>query len=130
MTKEHFSPERSLLWVASSKRDLLDMPEKVRSEFGHGLHQAQIGAIPSIGKVLSGFGGASVTELVLDHQGDTYRAVYTVRFKEVVIVLHAFQKKSKKGIKTPKQDIDLIRSRLKMAEEIYNEWKTKQNKKT
>jgi phage-related protein len=75
------------------------MPQEVRSEFGHGLHEAQIGAHPSIGKVLSGFRGASVIELVMDHQGDTLRAVYTVRFKEVVIVLHAFQKKAKAALR-------------------------------
>jgi phage-related protein len=121
-------PSRPLLWAASSKRDLLDMPQKVRSEFGHGLHEAQIGAHPSIGKVLSGFGGASIIELIMDHQGDTFRAVYTVRFKEVVIVLHAFQKKSKSGIKTPKQDIELICSRLKIAEDMYSEWKNKRGK--
>lgn len=115
--------EKPLLWVASSKRDLMDMPAKVVSEFGYGLYEAQIGEHPAIGKVLSGFGGASVIELVMDHQGDTFRAVYTVRFAEVVVVLHAFQKKSKKGIKTPKQDIELVHSRLKLAEEMYKEWK-------
>ena len=114
---------RQLFWVASSKRDLLEMPKEVRSEFGHGLYQAQIGAFPAIGKVLSWFGGRSVVELVMDDHGNTFRAVYTVRFKEVVIVLHAFQKKSKSGIKTPKEDMELIHSRLKLAEAMYNEWK-------
>jgi phage-related protein len=78
--------------------------------------------------VLRGFGGSSVVELVMDHQGDTFRAVYTVRFEEVVIILHAFQKKSKSGKKTPKQDMDLIRSRLRLAEEMYKEWKNKRGK--
>ena len=64
----------------------------------------------------------------MDRKGDTFRAVYTVRFKEVVVVLHAFQKKSKKGIKTPKQDMDLINSRLKLAEAMYKEWKSKRGK--
>lgn len=115
--------ERPLLWVASSKRDLMEMPFDVIDDFGYGLYQAQIGKLPDIGKTLTGFGGSSVIELVKDHQVGTFRAVYTVRFKEVIVVLHAFQKKSKKGIATPKQDMELIHSRLKLAEEIYAEWK-------
>jgi len=124
------SPEsmRPLLWVASSKSDLLDMPEAVVSDFGHGLYEAQIGAHPSIGKVLKGFGSANVIELVIDHQGDAFRAIYTVRFAEIVVVLHAFKKKSKQGIETPKQDMELIRSRLKLAEEMYKAWKSKRRK--
>jgi len=70
-------------------------------------------------KPLAGFGGASVLEIVDDFQTDTYRAVYTVRFRDVVYVLHAFQKKSKKGIATPKADLDLIKRRLKFAKEDY-----------
>lgn len=120
--------ERPLLWVASSKDDLMEMPQEVISEFGYGLYEAQLGEHSSIGKVLTGFGGANVVELVMDRKGDTFRAVYTVRFKEVVVVLHAFQKKSKKGIKTPKQDMDLINSRLKLAEAMYKEWKSKRGK--
>lgn len=114
---------RPVLWVASAKRDLLEMPSDVIDDFG--LYQAQIGEYPDIGKTLSGFGSANVIELVQDHKGDTFRAVYTVRFSEVVVVLHAFQKKSKKGSATPKQDIDLICSRLKLAEELYKLWKKK-----
>ena len=106
----------------------MEMPQEVISEFGYGLYEAQIGEHPSIGKVLTGFGGANVIELVIDHQGDAFRAVYTVRFKEIVVVLHVFQKKSKKRIKTPKQDIDLIHSRLKLAEAMYKEWKSKRGK--
>jgi phage-related protein len=77
---------------------------------------------------LKGFGGAGVLEVVEDFAGNTYRAVYTVKFEEVVYVLHAFQKKSKKGRETPKSDIDLIRSRLKLAEEHYK--KTYETNKT
>ncbi len=120
--------ERPLLWVASSKNDLLDMPEDVRKDFGYGLHQAQNGMHPNIGKIMRGFKGANVIELVSDHKGDTFRAVYTVRFEDVLVVLHAFQKKSKKGIETPKQDIDLIHSRLRLAEEMYKDWKSKRGK--
>ena len=122
------SIERPLMWVASSKGDLLDMPDDVVDDFGHGLYQAQVGKFPDIGKPLSGFGSANVIELIKDHKGDTFRAVYTVRFVEVIAVLHAFQKKSKKGKETPKQDIELIRSRLKTAEEMYREWKRKRGK--
>ena len=113
---------KSLLWISSSKRDLMDMPKDVIADFGHGLYQAQVGQHPDIAKPLLGFHGASVLELVQDHHGDTFRAVYTVKFTKAVIVLHAFQKKSKRGIETPKQDIELIRSRLKLAEEYYKEW--------
>ena len=74
-------------------------------------------------KPLRGFGGASVLEIVEDHDGDTYRAVYTVRFAEIVYVLHAFQKKSKKGIATPPHEIDKVKARLKRAEEEYQAWK-------
>jgi phage-related protein len=116
--------EKPLLWVGSSKRDLMDMPRDVIADFGHGLYQAQIGKHPDIGKILSGFGGASVIELVEDYKGDTFRAVYTVKFTDAILVLHAFQKKSKRGIETPKQDRELTRSRLKTAEEVYKEWKS------
>ena len=86
---------------------------------GYALYQAQLGLKHSSAKPLRGFGGASVLEIVEDHQSDTYRAVYTVKFSEFIYVLHAFQKKSKKGIATPKPDIDLIKTRLKTAEEHY-----------
>ena len=104
------------------------MPEDVKSDFGFGLYQAQIGKHPDIGKTLSGFGGATVIELKLDFSGDAYRGVYTVQFEETIIVLHVFKKKSKKGSETPKQDMELIRSRLKLAKEVHNEWKKKSKK--
>ena len=119
---------KPLLWVASSKRDLMEMPDDVINDFGFGLHQAQQGKHPDIGKPLKGFKGASIVELVVDYKDGTFRAVYTVRFEEVIVVLHVFQKKSKKGIETPKQDIDLIHSRLKLAEEMYIDWKNKRGK--
>lgn len=99
------------------------MPESIIKDFGHALYEAQIGDFPSIGKPLKGFGGIDVMELVLDNRDGTYRTVYTTRFKRFIIVLHAFQKKSKKAIATPKQEIDLIRARLKLAEEIYKKLK-------
>ncbi len=101
----------------------MDMPAEVITNFGFGLFQAQLGVHPDIAKTLSGFGGANVIELIQDHTSGTFRAVYTVRFSDAIVVLHAFQKKSKRGIGTPKQDMDLIRSRLKLAEELYKDWK-------
>ena len=86
---------------------------------GYALYQAQLGLKAAWARPLTGFGGASVLEIVDDFQTDTYRAVYTVRFADVVYVLHAFQKKSKKGIATPKADLDLIKRRLRSAEKDY-----------
>ncbi len=86
---------------------------------GYALYQAQLGRKAPSAKPLAGFGGASVLEIVEVFQTNTYRAVYTVKFSEFLYVLHAFQKKSKKGIATPKTEIDLIRKRLRLAEEDY-----------
>lgn len=88
---------------------------------GFALHQVQEGDEPLAAKALKGFGGRSILELVDDYDGDTYRAVYTVRFAGYVYVLHAFQKKAKKGIATPQRDLELIGSRLRDAEEHYHE---------
>jgi phage-related protein len=109
---------KPLYWVASSKKDLLAMPKAIANAFGYGLHQAQIGNQHVSAKVLKGFGGAGVLELIESDEGGTYRAVYTVRIGQSIYVLHCFQKKSKQGIKTPKEDMDLIRSRLKTAEQM------------
>lgn len=109
-------------WVGSSREDLIEFPEEVRRRVGGALWEAQIGGKASFAKPLRGFGGAGVLEIVDDHDGDTYRAVYTVRFEGVVYVLHAFQKKSKRGIATPKTDLDMIERRLKRAKEDYDEW--------
>lgn len=119
---------KPLLWAGSSKRDLMEMPPDLVTSFGYHLYKAQLGEHPIIAKTISGFGGAGVVELIEDHKGDTFRAVYTVRFSGTIIVLHAFQKKSKRGIETPKQDMELIHSRLKLAEEIYKDWKRKGGK--
>ena len=120
--------ERTVLWISGAKDDLLTFPEPVRKTVGYALHLAQIGLKHEQAKPLQGFGGASVLEVVEDHRSDSYRAVYTVRFADAVIVLHAFQKKSKRGIATPAHEIDLIRRRLKTAEELYEAWKTGQRK--
>jgi phage-related protein len=116
---------KRLLWLGSSRRDVKAFPSEVKDVLGYALYQAQIrGKAPSA-KPLAGFGGAGVLEIVEDYKTDTYRAVYTLKFSESVYVLHAFQKKSKKGIATPKPDIDLIKRRLRAAEEDY---KTRQNR--
>ena len=125
---EDQKPVKDVLWVASSKKDFMEMPQKVVSDIGYALYKAQTGELPSIAKPLKGFSGASVIELVEDYMGDTYRAVYTTRFEDVVVVLHAFQKKSKHKAETPKHDIELIRSRLRLAGEIYKTWKSRGGK--
>jgi phage-related protein len=113
--------ERPLEWIASSYKDLMPLPPAVRRYFGFALSLAQVGDQADTAKVLKGFGGAGVLEVVENDAGGTYRAVYTVRFAEAVFVLHCFQKKSKSGIATPKADMDIIRSRLKVAEAMAQE---------
>ena len=108
--------EKALAWVGGSKRAFLKFPALVRQRMGFALYLAQCGEKHDSAKPLRGFGGTGVLELVEDHDGDTYRAVYAVRFVGRVYVLHAFQKKSKKGIATPRRDLDLIRQRLRIAE--------------
>jgi phage-related protein len=120
---------KPLFWIGSSKRDLKQFPDEVQDAMGHALDMAQQGKKHLDTKPLSGFGGASILEIVEDYDGDTYRAVYTVRFAGAVYALHAFQKKAKKGISTPKPEIDLIKSRLKKAEEHYADW-SKQKERT
>jgi phage-related protein len=118
--------EKRVEWVGSSRRDLKRFPKGVRLVFGQALFDAQLGNKHPAAKPLKGFGGAGVLEVVEDEAGSTYRAVYTVKFAGVVYVLHAFQKKSKSGIKTPPSDIAIVRSRLKEAEKHYAEWKKRQ----
>ena len=110
---------KPLFWVGSSREDLREFPEDVKDAFGYALYLAQTGRKDPHAKPLKGFGGAGVLEVVEDHAGDTYRTVYTVRFADAVYVLHAFQKKSKRGIATTKKELDLVRNRFKRAEEHY-----------
>ncbi len=112
------SGEKPLHWVGSSKRDLLTFPGQVISDMGYALGLAQLGGKAPNAKPWRGE-GAGVFEVVENHDGDTYRAVYTVRFEGAVYVLHAFQKKSPSGIRTALVDVDLIRERLKRAREDY-----------
>ena len=107
------------IFVGASRRELKALPDDVRGEIGHALHEAQCGGEPASAKALKGFGGRGVLELIEDFDGNTYRAIYTVRFAEVIYMLHAFQKKSKVGIATPKAEIDLIKTRLRAAEADY-----------
>ena len=109
-------------WVGGSRDDLRGFPDEVRNRVGGALWEAQLGRKAPYAKPLKGFGGGGVLEVVDDSAGNTYRAVYTVRFAGVVYVLHAFQKKSKRGIASPKHDLDLIRQRLNRAKEDYKQW--------
>lgn len=110
--------EKPLHWVASAKKDYQAFPLEVQADMGYALGLAQLGAKHPHAKSWKGE-GPGVLEIVEDHRGDTYRAVYTVRFAGVVYVLHAFQKKSKTGIKTPQEDAKLISERLKRAQQDY-----------
>ena len=112
---------KHVLWVGSSKKDLMAMPDEVKSAFGFALYLAQQGKKHQNAKPLKGFSGAGVLEVTEDNLGDTFRAIYTVKITENIYVLHCFQKKSKRGIETRKQEINLIRDRLKMAGEHAKE---------
>jgi len=113
---------KPLHWIGSSRDDLKAFPKEVRRDIGFALQAAQIGDKHPSAKPLRGFGGAGVLEVVEDYRGDTYRAVYTVRFAETVYVLHCFKKKSKRGITTPRHVMDLIEARLRRAAEDYQQW--------
>ncbi len=113
--------ERPIIWVGSSRTDLRAFPRKVRRDIGQSLYAAQQGETDPSSKPMRGFGGGSVREIVTEDRGGTWRAVYTVWFAEAIYVLHAFQKKSKKGIATPNQDMNLIRRRLAEAERMHRE---------
>jgi phage-related protein len=114
---------KPLRWVGSAKKDLLTMPDAVQQVFGFALFHAQTGFMHPSAKPLKGFGSAGVVEVVEDWRGNAYRAVYTVRFAEAVYVLHCFEKKSKRGIETPKRELDLIRERLQIAGSMAKEVK-------
>lgn len=122
-------PRKPLKWVGSAKRDLDGMPGEVQDVFGHAIDLAQAGGRHLDAKALSGFGSAGVLEVVEDFRGGTFRAIYTVKFSGWVYVLHCFQKKSKSGIKTPKEDLDLIKARLKAAAQDFEAWQAKQGVK-
>ncbi len=112
-------PPKELVWLGSSRKALREFPPAVRRGFGVALFAAQVGETPPTAKPLKGFGSAGVLELIEDHAGNAYRVVYTVRFAAKVYVLHAFQKKSKRGIATSKHELKLIRERFRWAERLY-----------
>jgi phage-related protein len=121
MTRESLAAgEKPLYWIASSFKDFMTLPFDVRRSFGLALDEAQFGGKDEQAKPWKGQ-GPGVFEIVEDHRGDTYRAIYTVRFEDAVYVLHIFQKKSKRGIKTDLGDQRLVESRLKMAEQEHKE---------
>jgi phage-related protein len=114
-------PLKPVIWVGSRRKDLREFPEPVQDHMGYALYVAQCGGKHRDAKTLSGFGGAGMVEVVKDFRGDTFRAVYTLRYAGAVYVLHAFQKKSKTGRETPRGDIELIKQRLREAEQIAEE---------
>jgi phage-related protein len=115
-------PMKPIRWIASTLKDMRDMPEKVQKEFGHSLREIQKGRDPGNIKPLKHLGETGILEIVVDEREGTFRTVYTVELKDAIAVLHVFQKKSKSGIATPKQDVELILKRLKQARiEYYDE---------
>ena len=109
---------KPVIWVGSSRKDLREFPEIVQDHMGYALYVAQQGGRHRDTKILSGFGGAGVVEIIEDYRGDTFRAVYTLRYERAVYVLHAFQKKAKTDRETPRRDMELIKQRLREAEQI------------
>ena len=120
---------KPIRWIGSSKDDLSAFPDDVKRRVGRALWDAQLGLKAPFAKPLRGFGRADVLEIVDDLDGDTYRAVYTVRFEKAVYVLHAFKKKSRKGIATPQSEVRLIKRRLTRAKEDYEQWQASQKSK-
>jgi phage-related protein len=120
MPRQPVLGEKPLYWVGSAKKDLLTFPEAVKDTVGTALSVAQFGGKHPAAKQRKGE-GPGVLEVVGDHAGNTFRAVYTIRFAEAVYVLHAFQKKSPKGIKTVLHDVELVSQRLKQARRDHQE---------
>jgi phage-related protein len=112
---------KPVIWIGSSREDLRAMPQQVRRDIGQALYTAQQGETDPSAKPLKGFGGSRVMEIVERHRTDAYRAVYTAHFADAIYVLHVFQKKSKRGIATPKPDIEVIRRRYAEAERHHKE---------
>ncbi len=112
---------KQIIWIGRSKTNLKTFPERVQRSVGFALWGVQRGEIPPSSKVLKGFGNAKVREIIENDSKGTFRVVYTVEFKEYVAVLHAFQKKSKSGIATPNQEIELVKKRLAEAKKFLKE---------
>jgi len=120
-TAQRIKWKKPVHWIGSSWKDLKEFPDEVQDGLGRALLDAQYGDWPDNAKVMQGFSGAGVVEIIDDHAGDTYRAVYTIRFAEAIYVLHCFQKKSKHGIGTPHHELEVIRSRLRTTEKIHRQ---------
>ena len=112
---------KPVTWIGSSLNDLREFPSEVRREAGQSIYFAQKGGKTVNAVPMVGFGSAKVLEVVINDDGNTYRAIYTVKFQKAVYVLHAFQKKSRKGRATPRPDLALIKQRLSTAEKHYKE---------
>jgi phage-related protein len=112
---------KPVIWLGSSRQDLRSFPRQVRIHMGEALYAAQMGETDPAAKALKGFGASRVMEIVDRHDTNAYRGIYTAQFAGVIYVLHAFQKKSKRGIATPHREMDLIRRRLADAQRLYNE---------
>ena len=117
---------KPLQWIGRSLDDLREFPREVQREIGFALTVAQYGGKHPAAKPLKGYSGAQILEVVEDYDGDTYRAVYTVRFAGVLYVLHCFQKKATRGIKTTHRDIEMIKTRLAQAQQEYSIWRSSQ----
>jgi|SRR5208283_5102051 len=115
------APFKPLIWMGSSRKELREFPEPVQDHMGYALYVAQRGGKHRDAKALTGFGGAGVVEIIEDYRGDTFRAIYTLRYAGAVYVLHAFQKKSKSGRETPRREMELIQQRLREAGQIARE---------
>lgn len=115
-------PPKPLAWIGSSRKDYAEFPAAVRKSVGYALYLAQIGEKSPHAKPLAGFGGAGVLEIVESFDGDAYRAVYTLKFAGRVYALHVFQKKSRQGIATPRQEMNIVRARLTQAQAEHEAW--------
>lgn len=125
MEQKQGSTLKPILWVGSSLKDLRDLPDEVKSDIGHSLREIQKGKDPGNSKILTHLGESGICEIVTNAVQGTFRAVYTLKFADAIVVLHVFQKKSKKGISTPKQEMDLVLDRPKIAKILYQEWRKK-----
>lgn len=110
---------KQLEWLGGSKKDLIEFPEGARQEIGYALYVAQTGGHYHKTKPFKGC-GSSVYEVAIEYEKNAYRAIYSVFLDDAIYVIHCFQKKSKRGIKTPKEDIELVKQRLKLLKELTN----------
>lgn len=113
---------KPLVWIGSSRKDFMEFPAAVRKSVGYALYLAQIGEKSPRAKPLAGFGGAGVLEIVDSFDGDSFRAVYTLKFEGRVYALHVFQKKSRRGIATPQQEMNVVRARFARAQAEHEAW--------